>query len=79
MILQVQLVSDKSLHEVMPQILRLQTLCAREFFNFNMKTIIFEVFKPIFERCFQQSMVTVSLNKNCVCFSRRFLQNKIGQ
>ena len=49
------------------------------FFIFNTKNIIFEASKPISEYCFRRSMVAVSLNKNSVWFSSRFLLKKAVQ
>jgi len=71
MILQVQLMSDVSLHKVSLQFFKFFQ-CTRAFFIFDIKIIIFEASKPISACCFRQSMVAVSLNKNPMCFSCRF-------
>ena len=80
MILQVQLAPDMSLHEVMPPIVIFKLFwCTRAFFIFNIKIITLEASKLISSYCFQQSMITVSLNKNSVRFSYRFLLNNVVQ
>ena len=50
---------------------------ATSFFIFNIKIIIFEASKPIFACWFWWSIVAESLTKNSLCFSSRFLLNKV--
>ena len=52
---------------------------ARIFFILEFKIIILETSKPVSACRIRYSIVTVSLNKNSMYFSGRFVLNKVGQ
>ena len=80
MFFQVLLAPEICLHRVFPPILCIQIFwCARTFFIIKFKIIVFEASKPFSACRIRQSIVTISLNKNSMCFSCRFVLNKVVQ
>ena len=77
MFFQVLLASEIGLHRVFLALKFFR--CARMFFIIKFKINIFEASKPVSACRIRQSMVTISLNKNSMYFSCRFVLNKVVQ